>query len=219
MSAAVPTLDRERTLLNDYPFVIACDEVGRGALAGPVVVGASIVYASHLETEIPAGLRDSKLIPEPKRNDVAERVAAWVGGSGMGWSTALEVDQHGIIRALGLAANRAIEDLANSVGVDPRDGVVLLDGNFDYVQPAGGWGLTVIPVIKGDRDCASASAASVLAKVARDDYMVRIHAEAPAYQWDRNKGYGSADHRAAITAFGISPHHRASWSFEGNTLF
>ncbi|GAA2527204.1 ribonuclease HII [Microbacterium mitrae] len=219
MSPAVPTLEREATLLEQYPFIIACDEVGRGAIAGPVVVGASIVYASHLGSAIPEGLRDSKLIAEAKRHDVADRARDWVSGSGLGWASALEVDQTGIMRALGTAALRAIETVAAEAGVDPRDGVVLLDGNYDYIQPAGGWGMTVIPVIKGDRDCASAAAASVLAKVARDDYMVEVHAQAPAYQWERNKGYGSAEHRAAIVEFGITPHHRASWAFEGNTLF
>lgn len=219
MSPVVPTLERESALLNEHPFIIACDEVGRGAIAGPVVVGASIIYASHLTGEIPDGLRDSKLIAESKRHEVAERARAWVSGSALGWSSALEVDQVGIMRALGTAALRAIEELAEQVGVDPRDGVVLLDGNYDYIQPAGGWGLQVQPVIKGDRDCASAAAASVLAKVARDDYMVEIHAQAPIYQWERNKGYGSAEHRDAIVAHGITPHHRASWAFEGNTLF
>ena len=219
MSAAVPTLQRETQLLEQYPFIIAGDEVGRGAIAGPVVVGASIITAAHLSGDIPDGLRDSKLIAEAKRHDVAERARDWVGGSGLGWASALEVDEIGIMRALGTAALRAIEALVADAGVNPRDGVVLLDGNYDYIQPAGGWGMTVVPVIKGDRDCASAAAASVLAKVARDDYMVEIHAEAPAYQWERNKGYGSAEHRAAIVEFGITPHHRASWAFEGNTLF
>lgn len=219
MTVAVPTLKRERELLKEFPFVIACDEVGRGAIAGPVVVGATIIDQSGARKRVPEGLRDSKLIVEAKRHDVAERAGAWVAGSGLGWASALEVDQGGIMRALGTAAIRAIDQLASTAGVDPRDGVIILDGNYDYIQPAGAWGLKVVPVIKGDRDCASAAAASVLAKVARDDHMVRIHSEAPVYQWDRNKGYGSAEHRAAIVQFGISPHHRASWSFEGNTIF
>lgn len=219
MTVAVPTLKRERELLKEFPFVIACDEVGRGAIAGPVVVGATIIDQSGARKRVPEGLRDSKLIVEAKRHDVAERAGAWVAGSGLGWASALEVDQVGIMRALGTAAIRAIDQLASTAGVDPRDGVIILDGNYDYIQPAGAWGLKVVPVIKGDRDCASAAAASVLAKVARDDHMVHIHSEAPVYQWDRNKGYGSAEHRAAIVQFGISPHHRASWAFEGNTLF
>ena len=86
--------------------------------------------------------------------------------------------------------------------------------------PAGGTGLRVQPVIKADRDCASAAAASVLAKVARDDLMVGRHDEAPAYQWARNKGYASAEHRAAIRSHGLSPHHRASWAIaDAPTLF
>ena len=76
------------------------------------------------------------------------------------------------------------------------------------------------PVIKADRDCASAAAASVIAKVARDALMTELHDELPAYNWARNKGYASPDHREAIRAHGISPHHRASWSIaDVPTLF
>lgn len=216
MSPAVPTLTLERQLLRDHAWVIACDEVGRGAIAGPVVVGATLFDAAAARRRVPEGLRDSKLIPEAKRQDVADRVAAWVPASGLGWASAQEVDDVGIMRALGLAALRAIEALPAH---DPHEGIVLLDGNHDYISPAGGWAYQVRPVIKGDRDCASAAAASVLAKVARDAYMVQIHAEAPMYDWQSNKGYGSQTHRDAIDAHGISQHHRASWAFQGNTLF
>ena len=76
------------------------------------------------------------------------------------------------------------------------------------------------PVIKADRDCASAAAASVIAKVARDALMTELHDELPAYNWARNKGYASPDHREAIQEHGLSRHHRASWSFVGSpTLF
>ena len=85
---------------------------------------------------------------------------------------------------------------------------------------AGARGLTVRPVIKADRDCASAAAASVIAKVARDAFMTQLHDEVPAYCWNRNKGYASPDHREAIREYGISAHHRASWSItDAPTLF
>lgn len=214
---AVPTLTLERRLLKEHAWVIACDEVGRGALAGPVVVGATLVDVAGGRKRVPEGLRDSKLIPEPKRAAVAARAATFVQHHALGWSSAREVDDVGIMRALGLAAMRAIEGI--SADLDPHDGIVLLDGNHDYISPAGGWAYTVRPVIKGDRDCASAAAASVLAKVARDAYMLQLHDELPAYEWAHNKGYASAAHRAAIEAHGISRHHRASWAFQGNTLF
>lgn len=218
MAVAVPTLELERELAKTYRWIISCDEVGRGALAGPVMVGAAYFRLDELPSDVPDGLRDSKLIAEAKRHDVAARAGRWVHASALGRAEAADVDQHGIIRALGLAATRAIDALAG-LDLDPSEGIVLLDGNHDYISPAGGWAYTVRPVVKGDRDCASASAASVLAKVARDDEMTLLHADEPVYEWDRNKGYGSAAHRAAIAEHGISRHHRATWTLAGDTLF
>ncbi len=219
MAVITPRLTVERRLLREYTLVIACDEVGRGALAGPVAVGAVAVDASNARRRVPEGLRDSKLVAEHHRPAVAARAAAWVSASAIGWSSAAEIDEVGIIRALGLAALRAIADL-RAFGVVPEDAVVILDGNHDYITPAGGAGLRVQPIIKADRDCASAAAASVLAKVERDDLMVRLHEEQPEYQWARNKGYASAEHRAAIRAHGLSSHHRASWAIaDAPTLF
>ncbi|GAA3647475.1 ribonuclease HII [Microbacterium marinilacus] len=211
MAVAIPTLAVERELLREAPLVFACDEVGRGALAGPVAVGASVVDADSATMEVPVGLRDSKLVPEPKRADVAERAAGWVRASAVGWADAGEIDEVGIMRALGLAAIRALAAL-EELGFAPATGVVLLDGNHDYITPAGAAGLDVRPVIKADRDCASASAASVIAKVARDARMVSLHDEHPAYEWQRNKGYASAAHRSAIREVGLSAHHRHSWA-------
>ena len=219
MTVIEPRLTLERRLLREHTLVIACDEVGRGALAGPVAVGAAVMDASGARRRIPQGLRDSKLVPELKRADVAARAASWVQASAVGWSSAAEIDQVGIMRALGNAAIRAIAELRGQ-GVVVDEAIVLLDGNYDYISPAGGTGLHVRPVIKADRDCASAAAASVIAKVARDDLMIDLHRGLPAYNWARNKGYASPDHREAIRAFGISEHHRASWSItDAPTLF
>ncbi|WP_194411407.1 ribonuclease HII [Microbacterium cremeum] len=219
MTVAEPKLTLERRLLREHALVIACDEVGRGALAGPVAVGAAVIDAPRSRKRVPAGLRDSKLVPEPKRADVASRAAAWVAASAVGWASSAEIDEVGIIRALGLASLRALADL-RAHGVVPEDAIVILDGNHDYITPAGGWGLHVRPIIKADRDCASASAASVIAKVARDRLMTELHDELPAYNWARNKGYASPDHREAIREHGISRHHRASWSIaDAPTLF
>lgn len=219
MSVVPPTLTLERRLLREHTLVIACDEVGRGALAGPVAVGAVAVDAARARRRVPEGLRDSKLVAEHHRPAVAERAAAWVTTSAVGWSSAAEIDEVGIIRALGLAALRAIAELRGA-GVVPEEAVVLLDGNHDYITPAGGAGLHVRHVVKADRDCASAAAASVLAKVARDDLMVGLHDDEPVYQWVRNKGYASAEHRAAIRSHGLSAHHRASWAIaDAPTLF
>jgi ribonuclease HII len=206
-------------MLREHALVIACDEVGRGALAGPVAVGATAVDAARARKRVPPGLRDSKLVPELRRPEVAARAAAWVGASAVGWASAAEIDEVGIMRALGNAAIRALAEL-RAQGVVPEDAVVLLDGNYDYITPAGATGLTVHSIVKADRDCASAAAASVIAKVARDDHMRELHVRVPVYGWDRNKGYASVDHREAIRVHGLSDHHRASWAIaDAPTLF
>jgi len=219
MAVVTPRLTVERRLLREHALVIACDEVGRGALAGPVAVGAAVVDARDARRRVPEGLRDSKLVAEHHRPAVAERAAAWVSASAIGWADAGEIDRVGIIRALGLAALRAIDGL-RAAGVVPEDAIVILDGNHDYITPAGGAGLTVRSIVKADRDCASAAAASVIAKVARDDLMTRLHDEVPMYEWARNKGYASPEHRAAIRDQGLSPLHRSSWAIaDAPTLF
>ncbi|QTV79668.1 ribonuclease HII [Microbacterium sp. NIBRBAC000506063] len=209
--SATPTLTLEHTVLAQHPMVLSLDEVGRGALAGPVAVGAALMDAATAKKAIPEGLRDSKLVPEGRRADLAERAAAWVPASAVGWATAAEVDEVGIMRALGLAASRAIEGVCAQVS-DAASAVVLLDGNHDYVSAVHASPLQVRAVVKGDRDCASISAASVIAKVARDEHMRELHEEFAVYEWHRNKGYASAAHREAIRALGLSPYHRASWA-------
>ncbi|WP_221584177.1 ribonuclease HII [Microbacterium sp. G2-8] len=214
MTPVSPTLDLERRLLAETPLLFGLDEVGRGALAGPVAVGASVIDADTAAAEIPEGLRDSKLVSEKRRPVVAERAAAWVRATSIGWATPGEVDEVGIIGALGIAATRALVSLGRA-GYDPAAGIVLLDGNHDYVSHAArseAGRLDVRAVVKGDRDRASISAASIAAKVARDALMVDLHTAHEEYAWDRNKGYASAAHRAAISAHGLTPQHRRSWA-------
>ncbi|KQZ24762.1 MULTISPECIES: ribonuclease HII [Microbacterium] len=219
MSVAAPTLALERRLLRECEIVISLDEVGRGALAGPVAVGAAVMDAAGARRRVPEGLRDSKLVTEKRRPDVAARASAWVQASSVGWASAAEVDQVGIMRALGLAASRAVQGVL-AQGIAAEGALVLLDGNHDYLSAVHPTPLTVRPVIKADRDCASVSAASVIAKVARDTYMAELHDGHPAYQWNRNKGYASLEHRDAIRTLGLSPHHRASWAIaDAPTLF
>ncbi|WP_334147744.1 ribonuclease HII [Microbacterium sp.] len=219
MTVVAPKLTLERQLLGECGLIISLDEVGRGALAGPVAVGAAVMDAAGARRRVPEGLRDSKLVTEKRRPDVAARAAAWVQASAVGWATAAEVDDVGIMRALGLAASRAVLAVA-AQGVSTDDALVLLDGNHDYVSAVHPGPLRVRPVIKADRDCASVSAASVIAKVARDTHMAELHLDHPAYQWNRNKGYASAEHQDAIRERGLSPFHRASWAIAAApTLF
>jgi ribonuclease HII len=209
MAVVDPTLDLERELhAAGATWVIGCDEVGRGAIAGPVAVGLGAV---HLECgEMPVGLRDSKLLSEKRREALYPTATSWVQAHAVGLADAREVDEIGIVAALGLAGRRALTAL-HEAGVGIMSSVVLLDGNHDYLSPA----LTTPPRIttrvKADRDCASVAAASVIAKVHRDRMMIAADDEHPGYGWAGNKGYGSTAHYAALTELGPSPLHRLSW--------
>ncbi|MBS1905373.1 MAG: ribonuclease HII [Actinobacteria bacterium] len=219
MAVVEPSLVLERLLLREHPLLIALDEVGRGALAGPVAVGATVIDAAAARRRVPQGLRDSKLVPEKRRPEVAERAGAWAPASAVGWAGSTEIDEVGIMRALGLAASRAILAACGD-SWDASAALVILDGNHDYVSSVHPGVLTVRSIIKADRDCASVAAASVLAKVARDTLMIELAGAFPAYQWERNKGYASVEHREAIRRGGLTPHHRSSWAItDAPTLF
>jgi ribonuclease HII len=209
MAVAEPTLEVELELLNaGATCVIGCDEVGRGALAGPVAVGLAVVTADV--GAFPAGLRDSKMLSEPRRVALAPLAAAWARHSAVGLASAAEVDAVGIMAALGLAGKRALAEL-HAAGVDIWGGIVLLDGSDDWLNKALSTPLSVVTRVKADRDCASVSAASVIAKVHRDDLMILADQTTPGYGWTGNKGYGSAEHMLALGTLGASAHHRLSW--------
>lgn len=223
---ASPDLSVERTLLTGaVRSLAAVDEVGRGAIAGPVTVGAVLVTGALGEQ--PPGLRDSKLLTPAARARLVAPVRGWVVGWAVGHAAPAEIDSVGIMGALRLAALRALAALPGPIDA------VLLDGNVDYLTaPAGtlpppdaglfpGRGPVVIPEgftgpvttrVKGDRDCASVAAASVLAKVTRDALMDGLHGDFPHYEWARNKGYGTAAHADAIRRHGPCEHHRRSWN-------
>jgi ribonuclease HII len=191
--------------------VLACDEVGRGAIAGPVAVGLVLIDPSV--RRMPAGLRDSKLLPEPRREAMAPRAAAWVRGWAVGEASAAEIDELGIMACLGLAGARAFAAL--SAAEDIAFGTpLLLDGNYDWLSTSVEHRVQVSTRIKADRDCASVAAASVIAKVHRDRFMRRAHDERPLYSWDENKGYSSRAHFAAIAEHGPSELHRTTWLHE-----
>jgi len=209
MSSTVPTLRHERALMREGArLVIGMDEVGRGAIAGPVGVGLSIV---DIDTRTaPEGLKDSKLLPEVKREELQPKVARWVRHGAVGLASNERIEQIGIIAALGLAARRAI-DAIREQGVDLTGAVVLLDGSHDWLSPAIDGALPVTMRVKADRTCAAVAAASVLAKVHRDRLMIEMDAVHPGYLWTSNKGYASSDHYSGIDLHGASPLHRWSW--------
>jgi ribonuclease HII len=213
MAVADPTLDVERELQEGgVRFVIGCDEVGRGAIAGPVAVGLSVIDRGWADQ--PAGLRDSKLLSEKRREELSPLAASWSLHSAVGLASPEEVDRIGIIAALGLAGLRALTILHES-GAAIHESVVLLDGSHDWLTPALTKPPRVQTRVKADRDCASVAAASVIAKVHRDRIMRELDAVHPGYGWSGNKGYGSADHFAAIAALGASDQHRRTWLHAG----
>lgn len=209
---AVPTLRAERELFGaGAPVVLACDEVGRGALAGPVTVGLVLIDA-HVR-RMPAGLRDSKLLTEPRREAIAPKASLWVRAWAVGEASAAEIDELGIMACLGLAGARALATLAATEdAID--DAPLILDGNYDWLSASIEHRVRVTTRIKADRDCASVAAASVIAKVHRDGGMRRAHEELPVYAWNENKGYSTPAHFAAIHEHGPSELHRTTWLHE-----
>lgn len=211
MTAVRPSLRLEKSLFAaGRVTVIGVDEVGRGAIAGPVGVGAAAVTVDV--RRVPQGLADSKLLTQARRTALVPAVTRWARTS-VGMASAKVVDDQGIVAALGLAGARAIASLVED-GVSLDGAVVLLDGSFDWLSralPAEHRPLDVQVRVKADRDCASVAAASVVAKVARDDLMTAAHEDAPHYAWASNKGYGSTAHYDAIRAVGPHALHRTTW--------
>lgn len=209
MPVADPTLDVERALLAaGAPVVIGIDEVGRGAIAGVVAVGACAIVS--VADAAPAGLRDSKLLSATRRAAVEPLVRSWAAAVAVGEATPEEVDALGIIAALGLAGRRALIRLFEQ-GVDVGGSAVLLDGSHDWLTRALVSPPRITTRVKADRDCAAVAGASVVAKEHRDALMVADHERWPVYEWSGNKGYGSANHFAAIAEHGPSERHRRTW--------
>lgn len=216
-----PTLRLERSLLRDRCTVLACaDEVGRGALSGPVTVGVVAVTATT--PTAPQGVRDSKLLSPDVRQRLAPRVRRWAttrgAGCGVGHASPAEIDDVGIMAAMRLAARRAFVDLTSAPDL------VLLDGNHDYLTTLGQVSLfdadevplpPVVTAVKADLRCAAVAAASILAKTERDALMVELAERHPEYGWQENKGYASPAHVEALRVHGPSEHHRRSWSLPG----
>lgn len=176
--------------------VVGVDEAGRGPLAGPVVAAAVVLDRER----VPAGIDDSKKLDDKRRERLCAeiRAAALVG---VGIATVAEIDEINILWATMLAMTRAVDAL----GILP--GHVLVDG--DRVPK---WNYPARAVVKGDALCLSIAAASIIAKHERDCMMRDYDSRYPGYGWASNKGYGTADHRAAIARLGPTPLHRRSFA-------
>jgi ribonuclease HII len=216
MAPVSPSLRFEKSLYREgVTSIVAVDEVGRGALAGPVAVGMVVIDTAV--KRIPPGLRDSKLLPEPVRESLEPLCRKWSLHHAVGLATAAEVDALGIMRCLGLAGARALAMLEEQ-GADVAGSTLILDGNYDYLNPVLMRPARVVTRIKADRDCASVAAASVIAKVHRDRMMIAHDAEFPGYGWTTNKGYSTPEHFAAIDQLGPSALHRLTWLKDAATL-
>lgn len=196
-----PTRALERQLWErGFETVVGIDEVGRGAWAGPLSVGAAVLPRDRRLN----GIRDSKMLSERDRERLFARVAGWCQSWGVGHASQAECDELGMADAQRLATRRALAQLSS------RPDAAIVDGSWDFVSPAVGH---VERVIKADARCLVVSAASILAKVTRDRLM-RDHAEHyPAWSFDTNKGYPCQTHLAALQAWGPSTIHRRSWVF------
>jgi ribonuclease HII len=207
-----PDLSEERRLFADgHRRVAGLDEVGRGAWAGPVSVGAAVLTKKQTAATMPAWLRDSKQLSEARRESIFTPVGAWCVEWSVGHASPEECDAWGMRVALQLASQRALSGLGSAPDA------VLVDGPLDLLQGTGsvesGFAGLVRPVVGGDARCASVAAASVLAKVVRDRLMRREAEHFPAYAFERNKGYPSPVHQTALRGYGLSAIHRRSWSF------
>lgn len=219
MRTKPPSRRLERELIaSGHRFVAGMDEVGRGALAGPVSVGVVVVDETTGRT--PAGLRDSKLLRPAARERLCDPIRRWAVAAAVGHAGADEVDRYGIIAALRLAGSRALATVT-AAGVVPD--VVVLDGKHDWLthpphMPALPVPSTVpapLPVlmrIKADLSVTAVAAASVLAKTERDGLMTELHERYPAYGWHGNKGYSAPEHAAALREHGPCELHRRTWS-------
>jgi ribonuclease HII len=216
-SKTYPSLSFEHELWAKGPrFVIGIDEVGRGAIAGPVAVGVAVIDQKEIDAkgDWPKQLCDSKLISEKVRNEIVAPVQSWVRASSVGMVSAQEIDDLGIVSALASSAATALAELFSDQKLRQEivtDGaVIILDGSHNWIGPKAS-GIEVVVRTKADRDCVSVAAASVIAKVRRDNLMIALDLEVPGYGLAGHKGYASANHIAALQTLGPSAIHRLSW--------
>ena len=177
-------------------LVCGVDEAGRGPLAGPVYA-AAVILPKHLQ--IP-GLNDSKKLSDKRRRELYPVICDQALAYGIGFATEQEIDEINILQATFLAMERAMAQLKI------RPDLALIDGNRQK-----DFGLPVKTIVKGDSRSANIAAASVLAKVSRDDWMIAMAEKYPEYGFEIHKGYGTRAHYQALEAYGPSPIHRMSF--------
>lgn len=196
-------IENELHLLG-HQVVVGIDEVGRGAWAGPLMVAAAVVPQIGAGVEEFAGVRDSKMISETKREQMFEALGNWCSAWAVGAASALECDLLGMAAAQRLATGRALDGLGITVDA------AISDGKWDFISP-------LVPHVemrvKADQDSVSVAAASILAKVTRDRVMRELAHDLPHWAFETNKGYPCLRHRAGLAGYGPSAEHRRSWVF------
>jgi len=200
-----PGLKVEQSLwAGGHDVVVGMDEVGKGAWAGPLTLGALVVPKDRRLYKV----RDSKMLTEAEREAMFGRVTDWAVAWSVGHASPAECDALGMSDAQRLAANRALRRLA----VTPNH--ALIDGHWDFVE-----GLVpgdATKVVKGDAKCLSIAAASIVAKVSRDRIMRKMALDYPEFAFQDNKGYPCPRHKQALRTYGVSAIHRTSWAFMDN---
>jgi len=197
-----PDLKYETHLWPHYKFIAGLDEAGRGALAGPVAVGAVILPNDKtLLSRTLAGVRDSKQMTPLERESLAPRIQEVALAWRVAFASADEIDSLGIVHATRLAALRAL----NGLSLSPQ--YLLTDFRLELPQLE----LSQTSLVKGDVLCLSIASASVLAKTARDELMRELDLHYEGYELGKHKGYGTQAHRSALKRLGISPIHRKTF--------
>lgn len=197
----MPDFELEDLARGEGDAVVAgVDEAGRGPWAGPVVASAVILDAETLKPALRLGLDDSKRLSPGKRNELFELLAA-DAVIGVGRAEVAEIDAVNILEATMRAMARAVDALGR------RPDLALIDGNRAPTLRC-----KVRCVVGGDGKCLSIAAASIIAKVTRDRLMAELAERFPGYGWERNAGYGTAEHRDALERLGVSDQHRRSYA-------
>jgi ribonuclease HII len=204
---SIPDLSYEKKLWFAYKYIAGLDEAGRGALAGPVCVGAVILPDDnpHLMRTL-SGVRDSKQLTPRQRDQLAPRIKEIAHAWGIGFASADEIDALGIVPATRLAASCALEAMTCLPDFLLTDFRLELP-ELDVSQTA---------LVKGDQRSLSIASASILAKTARDNLMVELDAQYPQYGFGRHKGYGTLAHRKMIAKLGFSPIHRKTFQIKNS---
>ena len=200
----MPDFSLEESLgLSTSAVIVGVDEVGRGPLAGPVTAAAVFVDRQKITSDLLTKIADSKKIAQKKRATISKQIES-IAIIGIGWASSGEIDQLNILEATMLAMQRAIFSLQKQIILDPD--YILIDGNkvprLDFPSKA---------IVRGDEKSLSIAAASIVAKSKRDAFMTSLSKLYPGYGWEKNAGYGTGEHLAAIEREGITVHHRRSF--------